>query len=223
MKYQKTLVLLVILNLAALVIVTFQLPDQIPIHANLQGVFDGWTSRWFAPLMGIIPVVLLVGAIAYNRHIASDSTVRRNEKVQNILIMVLVLLFAMLSWLPMVMAWCADDKGMGSLPMELIIGLPMGVAIILISNYMGVIRPNHWMGIRTKWTFSSEEIWKRTHRLAGCCGVLAGVLMICGSLAAYGLKIPVMALVCLMISLILFVGVPMVYSYRLYRQMNSKD
>src|ERR1043166_6580261 len=36
---------------------------------------------------------------------------------------------------------------------------------LILGNYMGNIRPNFFMGIRTPWTLSSETVWMKTHRL----------------------------------------------------------
>jgi immunity protein, SdpI family len=38
---------------------------------------------------------------------------------------------------------------------------------IVFANYMGNIRPNWFVGIRTPWTLSNETVWRKTHQLSG--------------------------------------------------------
>lgn len=38
---------------------------------------------------------------------------------------------------------------------------------LVLGNYIGTIRPNHFVGVRTPWTLGSEEVWRLTHRLVG--------------------------------------------------------
>lgn len=39
------------------------------------------------------------------------------------------------------------------------------VFFLLLGNYMGNIRHNYFIGIRTPWTLASEAVWTKTHRL----------------------------------------------------------
>ena len=36
-----------------------------------------------------------------------------------------------------------------------------------IGNYLGNLRPNYFIGLRTPWTLESSETWRATHRLGG--------------------------------------------------------
>ena len=44
----------------------------------------------------------------------------------------------------------------------------IGLMFIVLGNYMGKVRKNFFIGIRTPWTLASDEVWNRTHRLGGC-------------------------------------------------------
>lgn len=48
-------------------------------------------------------------------------------------------------------------------------------------NWDDTLCVNLFVGIRTPWTLASEEVWYRTHRLAGWLFVLAGVVILAGS------------------------------------------
>ena len=58
----------------------------------------------------------------------------------------------------------------------------MGILFIVIGNYLGKIRSNYMMGIRTPWTLSSDLAWDKTHRLGGKLFMLAGLLLLLSAL-----------------------------------------
>jgi uncharacterized membrane protein len=53
-----------------------------------------------------------------------------------------------------------------------------GVALLftLLGNIMGQLKHNYFVGIKTPWTLASEEVWRRTHRMAGKLWVLGGLI-----------------------------------------------
>jgi uncharacterized membrane protein len=50
-------------------------------------------------------------------------------------------------------------------PGVLIILVPVVIAVA--GNYLGKVRPNFFMGVRTPWTLSSDLSWEKTHRMLG--------------------------------------------------------
>ncbi|MFB0965292.1 MAG: SdpI family protein [Patescibacteria group bacterium] len=46
-----------------------------------------------------------------------------------------------------------------------------------MGNYLGKVRSNFFLGIRTPWTLSDETVWNRTHRFAAKTFVFAGILV----------------------------------------------
>jgi uncharacterized membrane protein len=53
---------------------------------------------------------------------------------------------------------------------------------ILLGNVMTRIRPNWFIGIRTPWTLSSDNVWRKTHRFGGVAFVFAGVCVAASTL-----------------------------------------
>ena len=95
----------------------------------------------------------------------------------------------------------------------------LGVAGLLY--YVGILLEhagrNWFVGIRTPWTLSSEEVWDRTHalgsRLFKLSAVLAVVGLAFGDYAVYFLLVPAL----------LTAGVTMVYSYVLYERVEDES
>ncbi|REA02723.1 hypothetical protein DEQ92_13135 [Haloferax sp. Atlit-6N] len=95
------------------------------------------------------------------------------------------------------------------------------VAVAGLFYYSGVVlahaEQNWFVGIRTPWTLSSEEVWARTHALGGRLFKLTAVLTLVGLLfgdyALYFLLVPAL----------LTAGVTVVYSYYLYERIDGSS
>ncbi|MFA6422110.1 MAG: SdpI family protein [Candidatus Buchananbacteria bacterium] len=94
-----------------------------------------------------------------------------------------------------------------------IISFVIGAMMIVLGNYMGKIKYNWFMGIRTPWTMSSENVWNRTHRVGGWFFIIFGLLII---ITPY---LPILLGTITFISGVALVLVgTMLYSYIVYRQ-----
>jgi uncharacterized membrane protein len=89
----------------------------------------------------------------------------------------------------------------------------VGVLMFFIGVLVGKAKRNFFIGIRTPWTLSSEEVWNRTHRLGGRLFKIAGVIIVLLSFAGE-------TAIYIMMGLILVVAVWLiVYSYVLFRRL----
>ena len=86
----------------------------------------------------------------------------------------------------------------------------------LFAQVVGRVRPNFFVGIRTPWTLSDDQVWRRTHRVSGrllfAGGLVAAVL--CALLpasAAFGAAIALITIA---------LGGPAVLSYFWWRALH---
>ena len=92
--------------------------------------------------------------------------------------------------------------------------LLIGLLFIILGNYMGKIKRNWFIGIRTPWTMSSEDVWNKTHRMGGYLMVACGLLMLAVPL------VPGKAGFLLVMGAVLtFALATTAYSYLVYRQI----
>jgi uncharacterized membrane protein len=87
--------------------------------------------------------------------------------------------------------------------------------MLLFGNYVGSIRPNYFIGIRTPWTLQSDEVWKKTHRLAGRLlmgSALLGMVLLLLLPASWGM----LGVVALLMGALL---IPVFYSFFLFRKL----
>ena len=96
---------------------------------------------------------------------------------------------------------------------NLVVPVLVGLLMITLGNYLGKIKRNWFMGVRTPWTMSSEDVWNKTNRFGGFTMVLFGVIIIVSPLLPK------------MLALIIFVAGAlaatlgsMIYSFYLYKK-----
>jgi uncharacterized membrane protein len=58
----------------------------------------------------------------------------------------------------------------------LLLGITACAFQLVAGNLLPRVRPNFFVGVRTPWTLSSDQVWRRTHRLAGRLLVASGLL-----------------------------------------------
>ena len=90
----------------------------------------------------------------------------------------------------------------------------VGLLLMFVGNYMGKIRKNFFIGIRTPWTLASDEVWAKTHRLGGWCMVAAGLAMAAGAFA----DVVTDWIVLIVVGIVL---IPVIYSYFAYRALEG--
>jgi len=91
----------------------------------------------------------------------------------------------------------------------------LGILFMLIGNYLGKVKNNYFVGIKTPWTLASDEVWRRTHRLGGWLFFLAGLItIIVGQLAKGEELFPIFLGIILIAAF-----APIIYSYIIYRRL----
>ena len=150
-----------------------QVPDRLPVHWNLQGEVDRYGGKFEGLLLlpfvtlGLYLLLLFVPLIDPGR-----LNYQNFRKAYNAIRIALVLFMALIYGLLIYSAF--GNQGNTTT----VILLAMGALFIVLGNFMGKIRPNWFVGVRTPWTLSSKLSWDKTHRLAGWLFVLMGGLFV---------------------------------------------
>ena len=184
------------------------LPERVVSHWNFQGQADGYTSRdfhvWFFP-------ALLVGVYLLFRYLPKfDPKKERYQEFSGVyeIFKSLIITVLFISYGTATIYNLGWEVNVGA-----IIGTTVGLLMIILGNYLGKIKRNWFVGVKTPWTLSSENVWNKTHRLAGYLFVVWGVSIIfCPWLS------PFWASVLFIGGAILATIGTMLYSYILYRQ-----
>ncbi|MFQ3620430.1 MAG: SdpI family protein [Spirochaetales bacterium] len=200
-----------VLSLLGMLAIFPLLPSSIPLHWNWEGKVDRLGSRWHilwiaaAPLflyllMGILPT-LDPKSQSYQKHARAYRVFRG----------LLTLVFIGFGWIPVAAALGARiDVG-------ILVRVIIGILFLGLGNYMGQLRHNYFVGIRTPWTLADERVWQKTHRRGSWVFVMMGIVFL-GSL---GVPSKVAGIGIAMVSVLLGVGYLVGYSFWLFRQGRS--
>jgi uncharacterized membrane protein len=91
----------------------------------------------------------------------------------------------------------------------------IGLFLIVLGNFLGKTTKNFMIGIRTPWTLASDEVWLRTHRLAGKLAVVAGAVLFVSAFYIGGNEAVLLGAIGFAF------GIPAIYSYVIYRRVEA--
>ena len=150
----------------ALAIYWNELPARVPMHWNFRGQIDGWSAK--TPGIFLIPLTAL-GMTAL-LHILPwfDPRLRRTSGDESLMPAILpIVRIATLGLLNMIFFVQVATSLGRNVPGGRIITTSVLVFFVILGNYLGNVRPNYFVGIRTPWTLENPETWRATHRLGG--------------------------------------------------------
>lgn len=190
-----------------------ELPDEVPTHFNIQGEADDWGPKWMAayliPMIGVgtYLMILLLPAIDPKKKIESAQKPVAAIRMFTSVFMVGIYAFVMAASLGTTINFSN----------YIIIGV--GVLILIVGNYMNSIKPNYFIGIRTPWTLENEEVWKRTHRLSSKIWIVGGLLLMLSPLVPEMIRLDYLIYIIVGI----LAGIPLVYSYVIYKKLETES
>lgn len=197
---------LLILTAAASVFFYNNLPARIVTHWNFSGEPDGYGSGQTQAI--VFPLLVIGMYILFLLLPYLDPKKDRYEQFSKIYHIFKNTILSLIIIIYFVMAL----NGLGyNLPVGVITPGLIGLLFIVLGNYMGKLKMNWFMGIRTPWTLSSETVWNKTHRFGGKMFILAGLLMIAQIFLPLAWKLPVF-----IVSLLLLIFGTIGYSYIVY-------
>ncbi len=183
------------------------LPESIATHWGFDGAADGFMNPSLAFI--IMPTVLLaVHWLCIILTAVIDKNTEQNKKVTSLIFFIMPVMSNFVCGITLAIALGYKPNSIFALILILLAAM-----FIFIGNYMPKTTRNRTMGIKIKWTFSSDENWQATHRFAG------KVYVITGFVCLLAIPLPVEAFPFLALAIILAISIiPTVYSYRFYKK-----
>jgi len=184
-----------------------QLPERVISHWNFYGQADGWSSREFHAIF--FPGLLVAMYALFSLMPKFDPKGERYREfagvyrlIRNLILLVLFIVFT-----------AATYANLGyAVKIGPIVATAIGLLMIALGNYFGKLKRNWFIGIRTPWALSSENVWNKTHRLGGRLFILWGL----GLIIAPWLD-PTVALLVLLGGIAVLIWI-VVYSYVLFKK-----
>lgn len=146
---------------------------QVPVHWNIRGEVD----RWGSPAEGLLLIPGLLFGFSLMFRILPHLEPRQFHLVESRRAYVgiwagLAVFFAVIHG-----AICLSALGY-AVGVARLVTAAIGGLFLLLGYFLGQIRSNFFFGIRTPWTLSSEESWRRTHALGGKAFMALGGVML---------------------------------------------
>lgn len=206
--YKKHLILsslAILLPCVAALILWDRLPDSFVSHWAADGTADGMSGK---SVFFLFPLILLaVHWLCLFITSKDPKNKNRNKKAIRIVFWITPLI-SLYSSAMMLTAALGYDMNI-----SMFLLIPLGLMFTVIGNFMPKFRQNYTMGIKIRWTLANEENWNLTHRFAGKCWVIGGLVMtFCGFLPEK------LAVAVMIVSIVALVLPPFVYSYLIYRR-----
>lgn len=193
------------------VIASFHLPATVPSHINASGKPALFISRWLA--VSYEPIITLIILLVWQVLWRIDPKRRNYESfwstyryIGGIIVVCVGLIYLtvlghLLQFATMRLALTA-----------------YGIMFMLIANVLPRLQSNWWLGIRTPWTLSNDEVWTRTHRFGGRLGIPFAALIV---LLAWVLPLEKLMVLSAVIPIILWAITTVVASYFFDKKRNA--
>lgn len=211
-------VLLLLIGLVPIIIALLQysnLPAQMATHFDLSGKVNGFMHKKVA--LSVMSIITLSFPILFKITRNIDPKRANYLKFESTFEFLRFCITILLSYLFLLTIYYNLGYYSGFRNW----GIPVvGIFFILLGNVLTRIRFNYTLGIRTPWTLSNEEVWRRTHRFSGPVFMVAGLLM----MFSIAFKNPFWVLLAAFIIIVLL---PTGYSYlisrHIHRPSNPKE
>ncbi|HEX4794578.1 MAG TPA: SdpI family protein [Humisphaera sp.] len=190
------------------------LPNPTPIHWNIHGQADRYGSPWVNILATPLASAFVAALCAWLPKLGPrKSSFEQFSKIYGRMIVALV---GMLLCIHIAILLKSAGRHVA---IERVFPIMIGVLLAILGNWMGKIRRNFYVGIRTPWTLASDLVWERTHRVGGHLMVAIGLAAALATLLPH----PLAGFAVLIGGVLLFTIWALVYSCLLYQRVGHAD
>lgn len=189
----------------------FFMPDEVPVHFGINNQVDRWGSKYELLILPFVTIVIGIVFLLIARHLdKKEDNGSNNYNVMTTVGIAILGLFNILTYYILYIAFTqVQDLDSPKIDMLSLLTFTFGIVFIIIGNVVPKTKMNHFLGLRTKWSMSSEEAWKKSQRFGGYTMIITGLITIILSLVLNGSA----SLFAMIITLIAMAIVDAAYSY----------
>ncbi len=176
---KKTTIAIVLIILLSFVIAIYSYQriegDKVASHWNAKGEVDNYMSKFWGvflfplTLIGLYSLFLLIPKID-----PLKKNIQKFRKHYDVFILVFIS-FLFYTFILTILANLNYDFDMTTMLMPALSLLFFGIGM-----FMKKLKRNWFIGIRTPWTISNDEVWKKTHLLSAKLFKLLGIIIFFG-------------------------------------------
>lgn len=206
-----TIVVLLMIAAATLagIVLWNQLPDPMASHWGPSDQVDGYMSKfWGVFMMPLMTLGMMVLFLVIPNIDPLKANIAQFRDTFNLFITLIVAFMLYIYALTLRWNLGYTDFGMSKAMLP-----AMGILFFFIGYMLRKAKRNFFIGIRTPWTLSSDQVWDETHRVGSVLFMISGVFAFVGSFfggmtAFWFLFVPIIGSTL----------ITLVYSYMLYQR-----
>ena len=186
-----------------------RLPDPMASHWDVNDQVNGYMSKfWGVFLMPLMTTGLFLFFLAIPRIDPLKANIVTFREAFNLFIVLFVSFMVYISFLTLLwnLGYTGFNMSNAMLP-------ALGVLYFFMGYMLRKAKRNFFIGIRTPWTLSSDQVWDETHRVGSILFMIAGVLAFLGAFVG-----GIAAIWFIMVPILVSVLVTLIYSYVLYQR-----
>lgn len=189
-------------------------PDQIATHFGMDGKPNDYSSKFTGLILlpGVNILMYFVFIILPKIYPSRKNYGLFQDKFK----IIRTLLHALLLFLTMVTVFYSLGYQFN---LSFVFFYGLLAFFLVMGNYMGNVRHNYFIGVRTPWTLANETVWTKTHRLTGKLWVGSSLIVMA--------VLPFLPEEAASILFTVFTGimvlVPVSYSYLEYRKISKNE
>ncbi|MFC7394284.1 SdpI family protein [Scopulibacillus cellulosilyticus] len=187
-----------------------KLPSTLPAHWDINGNINHYASKMqvmlvFLGLMIVINILFVIIPLIDPKLKNNKTSLKNQNRIQLVTNAFFIIINVMVVYTGFHHSTSSPE----------IIFFIVGVLFIFLGNYSFSLKQNFFIGIRTPWTLSNEEVWNKTNRFGAILLIIFGICICLG-----GFLPGILPSIILIICLVLMVAFPLVYSYWTYKKIN---
>ena len=216
-------VALIVLGFVGTAVFFMLAPDSVPVHYNAAGEINRMGSKYEYIIFPISSAVISAIFFLWAKYYQTKKEEKNYVVGAKILVVTGIFELLLFNGMGGFLMWRAAVYPEGDLPampaidMMRIFSLVLGVLLIFLGNVMPKSRKNALFGVRTKWSMSGDEVWRKSQRFGGFASVVAGALLLAAAMFLKGIA----NLLAQTVILVLWVGICITASYRYYETEKS--
>ena len=205
----KIALIIVAANLLLGIVTYPMMPDEIIMHWGAGGVPDGFGPKLTGVLLMQFVQFIIFGIYVVIPRIDPQKKINASSGYYSNLMNLMMGYFLFFNVL-----FITQNLGY-NYNMTTVMMPAVGALLFLMGGILSNAEPNWFVGVRTPWTLSNEEVWRATHEKAGLLFKMWGVISMAGVLY------PTTSIYGLVVAITLGIIYLMFFSYREYRRLEG--
>lgn len=205
--------------------------DKVAMHYDISGNVDRYGSKYenfiFPVSMIVITIFLLIFIWYYEKKAKSASQEKEREEAKSnakVLYFVaggMTVMFGVMQCFFLYGNLVQERDNLNYLPFDInvVTNVLLGILLIVMGNYLPKTKLNSTVGVRTPWSMQNDIVWAKSNRFGGMVGVFSGLLIIVQALLIKGMTSTFISVGII----VLFAIISTIYSYYIYKNLESKN